>query len=141
VEGAIMGAIITFVALIFILVGLANFTQNGWIMALVGCLFAFFGGSMVLQYFNYRETCTFDKTQKIILFSKGVNQSGSTQYRLHNLEEVQLGKEEDSEGDPVYHIQLLLKSQPDRPIKVTFYGSYNQQEVENQIQRIRSFLR
>jgi len=139
--GAFLGGGMAIFALMFILVGLANFAQNGWIMALFGGLFAFFGGSMVLQYLNYRETCVFDKTKRTIVFSQGVYQASINQYPLSDLEDVQLGSEEDSEGDAIYHIQLLLKSRPRSPIRVTFYGNYDQKEVETQIQRIRSFIR
>ena len=138
--GAWLGAGITLFSLVFIVVGFSNFTQGGWLFILGGSLFLYFGAAMVWQYFRYQETCLFDKAQKVISLSSGVHQRHAAQYAWGHLQEIRLGEDSDSDGDPVYHLEMILKSHPNQPLRLTCYGNYDRQELEQNLHRIRTFL-
>jgi len=109
----------------------------------IGAWFISLGGLTAGIWFIYTNPGTrldFNKTKNMLTIRRwGLMKNEIEKHLLDNIEEIMLVESEDSEGDPVYRIELKLKSE--KNASPTELWINNKEGLQKTIDTIKNFLR
>jgi hypothetical protein len=108
-----------------------------------GVWFISLGGLAAGIWFIYSNPGTklnFDKSENLLtIYRRGLMRNEIEKYSLDNIEDIILIESEDSEGDPVYRIELKLKSEKNASLTELWIN--NKEGLQKTIDTIKDFLR
>lgn len=100
------------------------------------------GGLSAGIWFIYTTPGTkvkFDKTEgSVSINSRGLMRNETETYKLNELRDLIIAESQDSEGDPVYHIELKLKTEKRVPLSKLWIN--NKPVLEDTVAKIKEFL-
>jgi len=109
----------------------------------IGAWFISLGGLTAGIWFIYTNPGTrldFNKTKNMLTIRRwGLMKNEIEKHLLDNIEEIMLVESEDSEGDPVYRIELKLKSEKNASLTELWIN--NKEGLQKTIDTIKNFLR
>lgn len=91
-------------------------------------------------YSNPGTRLDFDKKGNLLTIQRrGLMRNEIEKYRLNNIEDVILIESKDTDGDPVYRIELKLKTE--KHARLTELWMHNKEGLQNIIDTIKAFLK
>jgi len=108
-----------------------------------GVWFISLGGLAAGIWFIYTNPGTrldFNKTENMLTIQRrGLMRNEVEKYRLNNIEEVMLIESKDTDGDPVYRVELKIKYE--KNVSLTELWVHDKEGLQQIIDTIKAFLR
>ena len=107
--------------------------SGAWIVSLSGL-----AAGIWFIYSNPGTRLNFDKSENLLTIQRrGLMRNEIEKYRLNNIEDVILIESKDTDGDPVYRIELKLKTE--KHARLTELWMHNKEGLQNIIDTIKAF--
>lgn len=91
-------------------------------------------------YTNPGTRLDFNKTENVLTIQRrGLMKNEIEKYRLNNIEDIILIKSKDTDGDPVYRVELKIKYE--KNVSLTELWVHNKEGLQQDIDCIKNFLR
>lgn len=108
---------------------------GAWFVSLGGLA----GGTWFI-YSNPGTRLNFDKSENLLTIQRrGLIKNEIEKYRLNNIEDVTLIESKDTDGDPVYRVELKIKYE--KNVSLTELWIHNKEGLQKDIDSIKNFLR
>jgi hypothetical protein len=97
-------------------------------------------GGIWFIYTNPGTRLDFNKRENMLTIQRrGLMRNEVEKYRLNNIEDIIIIESEDTDGDPVYRVELKIKYE--KSVRLTELWVHNKEGLQNTIDTIKEFLK